>query len=63
MHKATYVERGFFTKKLCKLRNYTSACTLKVDDILKVKNALVKSVYYIMNYTICNLVYMAYEIY
>ena len=35
---------------------YTSACTVKPYDIFKVKNAMVKSVCYVTEYTICNLV-------
>jgi len=30
---------------------------MKPYDILKVKNALVKLLYYVMEYTICSLVY------
>jgi len=29
------------------------ACTIKSHDILKAKNFLVKSVYYITDYTVC----------
>jgi hypothetical protein len=34
---------------------FTRSCTIKLYDILKVKNALVKYVYYVAIYTICNL--------
>ena len=37
-------------------QNCMYACTMKPFDILKVTNAVVKSVYYVMEYTIFNLV-------
>jgi len=36
--------------------NYTCVCTVKFNDILKVKNAFVNSVYYHTNYGTCQLV-------
>jgi len=32
--------------------NYFCACTFKPDDILNIMNGLLKSAYYVMNYTI-----------
>ena len=34
---------------------FTRSCTIKLYDILKVKNVLVKYVYHVAVYTICNL--------
>ena len=34
---------------------FTCSCTIKIYDILKVKNALVKYVYHVALYTICSL--------
>jgi len=35
--------------------NYNYACTAKTNDILQVKNALVKFVFYLTEYTVGNL--------
>jgi hypothetical protein len=45
--------------QLCRLRNYTYVNSLKVENILKVKKALVKSVCYVIKHTICKHVYIA----
>lgn len=34
---------------------YIYCCTVKPRDIWRVKNALVKSVYYVLKYTSCNI--------
>jgi hypothetical protein len=39
-------------------QNFIYVCTIKLYDILKVRNAPVKFVYFVSDYTICSLVFM-----